>query len=182
MKHATVALVVVLASFAALQRPAAAEITGMTVHVKGLACPFCVFGLEKKLKALEGVRGVEVDLKTGIASLQVESRRPPSVNAVRKAVEQAGFTPHEVGLTAVGALRVEGRQVYLDVRDSAQQYVLFEPGKEPGFLDAATRRRLLDLAGSRAVVAVRGAVHVHAEGPPGLSVEAVERLAAGAGK
>ena len=39
------------------------------VRVDGLACPFCVHGLEKQLLAIEGVETVETDIKTGIVTV-----------------------------------------------------------------------------------------------------------------
>jgi mercuric ion binding protein len=33
--------------------------------VDGLACPFCAYGVEKRLSAIEGVESVETDVKSG---------------------------------------------------------------------------------------------------------------------
>lgn len=179
MKKVPIILAVTLACLAALRLSAAAEVTGMSVRVVGLACPFCAFGLEKKLKAVEGVRGVEVSLKPGVVALRVDPHRPPSVDALRKAVQSAGFTPGEVRLTVLGTLRIEDGRVHLDVRNSGQHFVLFEPGMDAGSFDDATRHRMHDLAASHAIVSVHGAVHDHADGPPGLSVDVLERLRPG---
>ena len=35
------------------------------LRVNGLSCPFCVYGIEKKLDTLEGVQSVETNIKDG---------------------------------------------------------------------------------------------------------------------
>jgi len=43
----------------------AADRPGVTVKIRvdGPACPFCAYGLEKKLKRVEGVKDLEIDLE-----------------------------------------------------------------------------------------------------------------------
>ncbi len=48
-----------------------AEISEVTVSVKGLSCPFCIYGLEKKLKRGEEVGDVQIDLRSGIAVMHL---------------------------------------------------------------------------------------------------------------
>ena len=62
------------------------------VQVKGLSCPFCSYGLEKKLKALDGVEGLEIHMRKGIAEIQIKRGIAVSDEAINKAVEDAGFT------------------------------------------------------------------------------------------
>jgi len=61
------------------------------VEVKGLSCPFCSYGLEKKLKALDGVERVEIHMRKGIAEIQVKQGIAVSDEAINKAVDDAGF-------------------------------------------------------------------------------------------
>lgn len=44
---------------------AMAEGAGYRLEVAGLACPFCAYGIEKQLNALEGVERVETQIKEG---------------------------------------------------------------------------------------------------------------------
>ena len=39
-----------------------AEVSHVSVAVDGLGCPFCVYGLEKHLKQVDGVKNVAVQL------------------------------------------------------------------------------------------------------------------------
>ena len=153
--------------------PARAEISHVTVAVDGLGCPFCVYGIEKKLKAVDGVADVEIDLKTGLATVDLAPGATPDVAALRKAVEKAGFTPRDITLTAIGTLALEDSSVFLNIRGSEQRYLLFEKGREDGppFFDAERFKELSAWAQSATPVAVTGTVHQHADGPPGLSAD-----------
>ncbi len=62
------------------------------LKVDGLACPFCAYGIEKKLSRLEGVAEVEVDLKEGRVVVTMTEGKTLSEAHARKAVTEAGFT------------------------------------------------------------------------------------------
>lgn len=63
-----------------------------TLHVQGLSCPLCASSIEKPLAALDGVRGLEVDLSSGTVAMDLAGNSRPSPRQVRDAVESAGFT------------------------------------------------------------------------------------------
>ncbi len=65
--------------------------TVYTVRVEGLACPFCVHGIEKQLLAIEGVASVETELKTGVVAVTMHHGAVLAEEAAREAVEDAGF-------------------------------------------------------------------------------------------
>lgn len=62
------------------------------LEVKGLACPFCSYGIEKKLNGLEGVEAVEVDIGKGRVVVTATDRATLSEEQFRRAVKDAGFT------------------------------------------------------------------------------------------
>lgn len=66
------------------------------VRVDGASCPFCAFGLEKKLGGIDGVAGVTMDLKGGKATVTLKKGATVSEQALRQAAEEAGFTPREI--------------------------------------------------------------------------------------
>ncbi len=77
----------------------AAEETGSThvfIKVEGLACPFCVQGLEKHLKKLDAVEGVSTSLKNGEAVLHLKPGRTVGEKELREAVKKAGFTAGQI--------------------------------------------------------------------------------------
>jgi len=63
-----------------------------TIQVDGLSCPFCAYGLEKHLKKINGVKGVEINMKTGIATVALKAGAQVDDTALSEAVKKAGFT------------------------------------------------------------------------------------------
>ncbi len=66
------------------------------VRVDGASCPFCAFGLEKRLGHLEGVAQVRMEMKEGQAIVILKKGAKVSEQALRQAVDEAGFTPREI--------------------------------------------------------------------------------------
>ncbi|MBI4400302.1 MAG: heavy-metal-associated domain-containing protein [Nitrospirae bacterium] len=66
------------------------------IRVDGASCPFCAFGLEKRLGRIEGVTGVRIEMKEGKAIVTVKKGATVSKHALRQAIEEAGFTPREI--------------------------------------------------------------------------------------
>ena len=61
--------------------------------VEGMTCSHCVMSVTEELSAVAGVEKVDVDLKAGGQSrVTVDSSAPVSEEAVRTAVEEAGYT------------------------------------------------------------------------------------------
>lgn len=63
----------------------------ITCEVDGLACPFCAFGLEKKIKKLSGVKKLDILMKEGQVKIHAESDADISKKDVEKAVKDSGF-------------------------------------------------------------------------------------------
>lgn len=61
------------------------------LQVNGLACPFCAYGLEKKLKSLKGAENFDVDFKTGSATLDVPVSNDVTKEELKQIVLDAGF-------------------------------------------------------------------------------------------
>ena len=72
------------------------DFTYVKVEVKGLACPFCAYGLEKKLKELEGVETIKIDIEEGLAYLTTLSSQKLTKETFEKIVTDAGFTPSSI--------------------------------------------------------------------------------------
>jgi len=68
-----------------------AETTVYSIRVDGLACPYCAYGIEKKLNKLQGVKFVDMDLEKGIVT--VEAYNIELSDALLKQLfTDAGFT------------------------------------------------------------------------------------------
>ena len=61
------------------------------LRVDGLACPFCAYGVEKKLIAVNGVKTIEIDIKSGTVTVTMTDGATLDEATARTAVEAAGF-------------------------------------------------------------------------------------------
>lgn len=154
-----------------LAAPALANIAHYDVRVDGLACPFCVRGLKKKLGELPGVRNVDVNLEQGRATFDVASDTVLLPAPVREAVVDAGFSPREINVRATGTVQGSGDDLRLDVGDGHQ--LRLRSG------DAFARLQALVQDGHRSL-AVTGLV-TRADSAWVLRVDAVRRLEGGGG-
>lgn len=62
------------------------------LRVDGLACPFCAYGIEKKLTAIKGVQGVGVDIASGTVNVTMAEGASLDEATAKQAVKDAGFT------------------------------------------------------------------------------------------
>jgi len=80
------------------------------VRVDGLACAFCAYGLEKKLKRVEGVTNLEIDLDRGLAILHFEADARVDEDVLAEKVREAGFTRRRITVEEPGAERDAGAE------------------------------------------------------------------------
>ncbi len=62
------------------------------LRVDGLSCPFCVYGLEKKLGAIKGVQNMETNVKDGTVIVTMQDGTTLDETTAKKAVKEAGFS------------------------------------------------------------------------------------------
>jgi len=91
-------LMILILSIAPLSIAFAAGAAGQTatIAVDGLSCPFCAYGLEKNLKKVNGIESVQIDLKTGHATVVLKQGVVVEDQALRQAVKKAGFTARDI--------------------------------------------------------------------------------------
>ncbi len=165
-------LLVVAAWFLLAALPGRAEISQVSLSVDGLGCPFCVYGLEKKLKKVGGVQTVQVDLKSGLVVMTLQEGESPELSRFEDAVKKAGFTPGKLQITAIGKVLAVNDRMLLQLRDSSNRYILYEEDVSGGDgLTKATRERLRGFAENGTIVAITGTLHQHEDAHPGLSAE-----------
>jgi len=95
------------AAAAMISTSAAAQVDTVTLHMRGLACPFCVYNVEKQVKKLDGLNvgaPIQSELDQGLISFQWRSGEAFSPRSIRKAAEKSGFTLRTIGVTASGAV------------------------------------------------------------------------------
>ncbi len=150
-----------------------AEFVDAELRVDGMACPFCAFGIEKKLRAVQGVRDLEVLLDEGIIELGFEADSAATVGALEEAVKDAGFKLGRVRLTVRGRLVGGAPSPTLDAGGGSRFLLLERNDGRFGPIAAGTEQRIRK-ASADGIVVVRGEVHRHKEGLPGLVVEVVD--------
>ncbi|MBL4575911.1 MAG: cation transporter [Opitutaceae bacterium] len=166
----------ILLVFLLLGTQARAEVSHVSIAINGLGCPFCVYGLEKQLKKVDGVKKVDIELKTGLAFVTLENGTYPNISMFQNAVKKAGFTPQAVQITAIGKVQTKNDEMYLSLRGSDDKYLLFVKDSVNTDLPQELKVQLLELAESQTIVAITGTLHSHAQDQNGLTVEKLSAL------
>jgi len=89
----------------AIPGTAHASVEQVSVRVDGLACPFCVHGIDTRLTGLAGVgrtAGVKTSLETGTARFTWNADVQFDPADVRRAIREAGFTPRDISVWVTG--------------------------------------------------------------------------------
>ncbi len=68
------------------------------MKVDGLACAFCAYGLEKKLKNLKGVEEVKISLNEGKVWIKLKEGYKADEKTLRKLVKESGFILREISI------------------------------------------------------------------------------------
>lgn len=66
------------------------------IEIKGMACPYCAFGMEKELKKVAGVENGEIELKVGLAYISTPINQKPSKESLVKIIVDGGFSVGEI--------------------------------------------------------------------------------------
>ncbi len=66
--------------------------TQYIMRVDGLACPYCAYGIEKKLNKIDGVESLDVDLNKGLVTVNVREGVELTEPQMVQLFNDAGFT------------------------------------------------------------------------------------------
>jgi len=91
MLRGVIKVLVVMAVVSLIAGSAMAQ-TKHVIGVHGMSCPFCAYGLEKKLKKVKDVESVTIDLNEGEVVVIAKAGATIKEESLRKAVHDAGFT------------------------------------------------------------------------------------------
>ncbi len=91
MLRGVIIVMVVMAVVSLIAASAMAQ-TKHVIGVDGMSCPFCAYGLEKKLKKVKDVESVTLDLNEGKIMVMAKAGATIKEESLRKAVHDAGFT------------------------------------------------------------------------------------------
>ncbi len=171
-KHVLLALAL---GFLLQGAPANAALVTAELRVNGLSCPFCAFGIEKKLLDVEGVKDVEVFLDEGRLALTFETDNEATVSDLQTAVEKAGFELAGLELKARGKVIDGANGGALLVANSRLSFDLAERnGESPQSVSARTLAHLRTMSGEGGSVVVSGSVEALGESQPTLVLKPAE--------
>ncbi len=176
----------ILVSFLAMSTlPLNAEIEQATLRVDGLSCPFCAYGLEKKITKIESIKNYDVDMKDGRVFVGFKPDAQIELNAFEKAVKEAGFTLRSISLRVKGKIQQSEEGLILVTERNKEKFLLVESetiyhrykhGEVPKALGDDLEKRLIALKEQGKEVLIEGVIHKHEGFPIGLAVEKLDEL------
>lgn len=60
-----------------------------SIKIKGMSCQHCVMAVTKALGAIDGIKNVQVDLKTATATY--DETKPVAADVIAAAIKKAGY-------------------------------------------------------------------------------------------
>ncbi len=143
-----------------------AELLEAELEVNGMACPFCAFGIEKKLRAIEGVQDLTVFLDEGRIDLVFSPGNGASTGDIEAAVKEAGFKLSGLQLEVRGTLARDTDTPVLDAGRNLRFLLL--DGKNDGAPLVGEPLKQLRASAESGVVVVNGTAQGKVDGLPGL--------------
>lgn len=144
---------------------AVSEVYNLKVKLDGLACPFCAYGLERKLKDYKGIQNLKILVDEGLATFQYPYGKIPDVIDLRQRVKKGGFTPREISINVHGSIKKINNVFFLFMDGLASSFALY--GKTKGIQEGMT----IQVMGILTDVKEKG----HAEHPLRIKVESWQK-------
>jgi mercuric ion binding protein len=166
---ASVAIAVLFASGG----PAGAEILTADLRVNGMTCPFCAFGIEKKLRAVDGVQEVEILFDEGLLKLTLAPDNKATTRDLDSAVKDSGFKLSGLTIKVRGKLVEDQEGPVLDGGPGLRFHLLEERDGKSQHISKEAMGKLRNAAGD-GLLTVLGTTHDHTDGIPGLLIERPE--------
>lgn len=70
--------------------------TTVTLRVDGLTCPFCAYGLEKRLREIAAIDTLVVRVSDGLVLIRAKDGEAVTDEDLQEAVKSAGFSLREI--------------------------------------------------------------------------------------
>ena len=73
-------------------------LTGASVRLKvdGMVCPFCAYGLEKRLEEIASIDAVLIRISDGLVQIRTKEGQELTDEALTDAVRKSGFSLREI--------------------------------------------------------------------------------------
>jgi copper chaperone CopZ len=86
-----------------------AQLVRVKETIYGMDCAPCAYGVERRLKRMDGVTGVTLSLNEGFADVAFADRNAVTLETIRTAIRQSGFSGEGATVTVRGAVtRTDG--------------------------------------------------------------------------
>jgi len=107
---------------------APAEYRKVSLTVFGMDCAPCAHAIHVSMKGIRGVDKVDVDLNTGLVSIQLAPGNNATMQQFNAALEKNGFTHKDAKFVAAGKLGGTPAAPYLQISGTADRYALSPAG------------------------------------------------------
>lgn len=156
-----------------------AQVEGLRLRVDGLACPFCAYGLEKKLKSLEGIESLNISIKQGTSELKFKENNNVDLAKIKTMVKDAGYTLKSMTITAAGTIHKEENNFIFKIKGNLNKLYIFDEhsqqevkGDYQGIqLHEEFKKKLEGFLRDKTLIKITGRVHSHPDGSFGLSIK-----------
>lgn len=105
-----------------------AEYDQVKMTVFGMDCAPCAHAIHVSMKGIQGVGKVDVDLNTGLVSIQLSPGNSASMHQFNEAVEKNGFTHKDAKIVARGTVGGTASAPVLEVTGTNDRYALVGSG------------------------------------------------------
>ena len=73
----------------------------LKLEVNGLACPFCAYGLEKKLRNdIKGLENLDINIEKGFVTFSFLKENKPTEEKLKEIVSDAGFQADTISFSS----------------------------------------------------------------------------------
>ncbi len=73
----------------------------LKLEVNGLACPFCAYGLEKKLRNdIKGLEDLDINIEKGFVTFSFIKENKPTEEKLKEIVSDAGFQADTISFSS----------------------------------------------------------------------------------
>ena len=132
--------IVVAAILALSLLPAHAEYQQIKLTVFGMDCAPCAHAIHVSMKGIQGVNTVDVDLNTGLVSIQLNPGNSAAMRQFNQAVEKNGFTHKDANIVARGMLSGTASAPVLEVAGTTDRYTLMPTAASADVASSSARR------------------------------------------
>lgn len=123
MKSILFILLICLALMPTQVSAQAQQMDQVSVKVEGLGCPFCAFGLEKKMKTLDGAQQIQIDVETGMMQFSVPMANRVTEAQIDAKVSDAGYTAKHIEIIRAEPMSVTPRTMPQTSTETLHQMV-----------------------------------------------------------